>query len=450
MNDMTQAGSVISNGDRPLERLWSVRLPGAKLDRELNRMLLREAKRYKLPGFRKGSKVVPPSFRRQNSARFTDMLVHRMAQPSLQAKLLDSGLQVLPSVLVREHNRIGDEIEVTYQFEVRPDVPPPALEGKKLLHPRPDLGPAVIDKIIERMRWQAAKWNEVVRPAQMGDRVRFLMASNPQPQMIELVPGMPGDVVKTMEGACIGDKVELNLNQPGEDKPAFQVTVEAILEADMPPLDLEFARSVTPDAGSVEAFRQQITEQVAKQGDKLARTVLTNRVLHLLDVATGEFEMPAQLVEAEAGKRREALLKQSRQQGKSLVPAPEAIDVAMVRKVVGGEIRRGLILQGYVEAAGIKVTDEEIAALAEREAQEHDDPQLFIEQSSTDPEIREAIRRVAMHDKVIESVVAKVMVEDVKMDLEQLNQAQQGMDPALAQAPLTPPNQAVPAEQEHG
>lgn len=434
-------GTSIANGDLPLERRWSVRLPGARIDKELNRVLLREAKKFRLPGFRPNAKVVPPAFRREHGPRVTTMIISQLAEPSLLAKVREAELDILPSILLKDYTREGEEVEVTYQFEVRPEVPGAKLDDVTLTLPKPQLDDAAFEIIIERMRHQQAAWEEVDRPAELGDKVRFTLATGSKAQEIELTDALAPDMLATLTGVQNEAEVELDLARDGDASPAFKVKIGAVLAAELPPLDLVFAKKVIPDAESLEDFRKQIRDQVEMQSAKLARVVLSQRVIHLLDKATADFELPEQHIAATVRKRVDAILEQSHKQGHKI--GPEHINMEALTATVHTETRSSLILAGYVKAHEIEASDEAMAAFIAAEAKEHANPQDFLDFVARDNDTKNAVRREVMQDGINELFCTAVTTKDDPMTLDQLNQAQQGKDPVIA--PPVPPA-AAPAE----
>ncbi len=393
-------------------------------------MLLNEAQRVNVPGFRKGSKVVPPVFRRANTQRFLDILLYRWIKPSLEARLAKEKLSVLPNLEIREHSRVGDEIKVACEFEVRPTIPPPLLEGKVLLKPNPAYPDGYLDVIIERIRRQHARWINVNRAAAEGDRVSFKSTEMDKPQTIELLPNFPEDIKNSLVGAKAGDEIKLDLSSLGQNKPSIIAHIEAVKEAKLPELDLAFARRFMPNADTVEAFRDSLAQQVKKHTNDMVEQVLRARVLRLLDDTTDLFELPEKTVAIEVQQQREKIVERMRSGGREV--SIDAVPVDKVQAIVEQKVRNGLIFEECVLRENIKITPEQVEAEIDAQAADHQDPKNFRKQLADSQENISAFYELLLSKRIVELVCAKVTVKADDMSLEQLDKIYRGVDSQLS------------------
>ena len=427
---VANSSSEFVMGAKPLERIWTVRLPGHRVDSKLDQMLHNEARRVKVPGFRQGSKVVPPLFRRTNEPRLLEILLYRLIKPDLEARLAEENVAVLPNLEIREHKRLGQEIEVICEFEVRPDIPPPDLAGKELLKPDPIYPEGYLDVVIERIRRQQAKWVTVARVAAEGDRVELALTGAGKPQVIELVPNLPADIKQSLVGVQSGQEVELDLSRLGQDRPAFKATISAVMEPELPEVDLAFARRFMPEAGSVEVFRDSLSQQVRKHTNNMVEQITGMRVLRLLDQATGKFNLPEKTIKVEVQKQREAVVERLRENSKKVSMADVPVD--KVRSIVEQKIRNGLIFEGYILREKIKVAPEEVEEIINAEAADHQDPIALRKQIMESKENMSAIYERLLRKHVVNRVMEQINCKSDAMSLEKLDRMFRGQEPDVA------------------
>lgn len=435
------AGTAITTGEQPLQRLWSVNVPNAQLDNDVNRILLQEAQKYRLPGFRKTAKVVPPAFRRQHAPRITAHLLTQMTEPLLLAKVKEESLDILPSVLLKDHQRQGAETAVTYQFEVKPEIAPPDFAKHTLKNPQAKLDDAAYTKIIDRMRRQHARFKEVARPAAIGDKLRIQLPTAAKPQEVDINEGLEPHLLEKFTGANPGDEVAVDLSSPQQVAETINVKILAVLEPQLPELDVDFARKIIPGVPSVDDFHKGIRMQVEKQGARLARYVLCNRVTDLLSKATADFDIPEQHVATTVNKRMQAILEDAHKKGHNI--GPEHIDQASLLQSVRKETRSSLIVAKYAKVHNLVAAPDKIAAFIAAEASDHANPQDYIAFARNDEQTQKNVEREVIQDAINAKVITEVTTEADLMDIDQLNQAQQGHDPEIP-PDNPPPKEATP------
>ena len=426
---MTQVAAEITNGDTPLQRLYSVNIASKEFDRKLNQLLLNEARKYKLPGFRKTSKVVPPAFKRAHEQRLTTYLLNQMAEPQFAEKVKTDKLNILPSIIIKDHKRHGDLLEVIYQFEIKPEVPTPDVKGKKFLKPVPKLEKKEYDQVIERMRFQHADWKVVDRAAKQGDRITYRLAASNEEKEVDLMDQLPEDMLNQLVGAKVGQEIEINIAKPDQDALPLKIEVTAVKEAKLPELDVAFANKIIPDSKSVEEFVTQISKQIDVQAKRIARSVLSSRVLLLLELGTPSFDLPFQHISVLAQKRQQELVANAQKQGQNVTP--DHVNMERLTASVTGEMRTSLILANFVDLHELKATEEQISEFIETEAKDHENPDDFIAFAKQDKETIKGVHREVLQDRVNEKILELSEAEDNFMNFDQLNLAHQGDDPVL-------------------
>lgn len=313
------------------------RKPGCRIEMQVKAMpdIVKEArkkaihrvsKQVSFHGFRKGKapeELILKNYPRdvdQNWQQIIADFAFKEAQPLAKVSLLDSNTQV--QFKMHKHSLEGAELMLT--FETTPE--PPAIDPRQFelkTIDQPTLDDKKIDEAIHQVRFYFAKWNKITnRPVKEGDYIlldlndletnppkkvytntRFEVSDERMAKwMKEVVLGMnTGD---TKEGVSWPDE-----NASEEEKKEYKpkkvnITINAIEEAELPPLDDTFAKNL--GVSSIEEIRTSIENLLKKQIDDHVKKQLREQANEFL-LNKHPFELPPSLVEKEARFRLEQL-----------------------------------------------------------------------------------------------------------------------------------------------
>ena len=436
-----------STGSSTLDRRTVVRLSANKIERDLNRVLLREATRLNAPGFRKSSKVVPPAFRKAHEKPMLERIMRLMAGEVVSAMLKEEDLKVFPGMRIvgHSHDESAGTYEVECGVEVFPEIPSPDFTGKKLRKPVPLSKPEAVDAGIENIRRSLANWQAVERPARDGDRIRFRFAGMSDEQEDRSIPlGDPRldpKVAERFQGVSVGDEISLEgpSAQEGDDPVKVQVTVTAVEWGQLPDKDLDLARAIDPEVGSFEAFRENLSARLDKHAISMADDLEFSRMLYLLDSSTLEFDMPEQHVDQLAIQRVNAIIDEANE--KKVKPSDVQLDKDLNSAIVKHDLRRSLILNKFLIDHKIEVSDQEIEEGVRELAEQSEDPRAFMAAAKKNAGIIEKAREGPLMRKAREAIEELVEVERVEMDTEEISALMQGTDPEAPPPDWTKPKQ---------
>jgi len=162
--------SVESTGD--IERKLKVEVPADRLGQEVDKRLKSMRGNVRIDGFRPGK--VPLSVVNE---RYGDAVFHDVVGDVLQETLYEAATQenlriagapmdVVPDVMER-----GKDLVYTATLEVYPEFEIGAVETLEITRATAEIEEADIDNMVETLRKQQQKWEEVDRPSQKGDQV---------------------------------------------------------------------------------------------------------------------------------------------------------------------------------------------------------------------------------------------------------------------------------------
>src|SRR6185436_7861611 len=178
--------------------------------------------------------------------------------------------------------------------------------------PGTDVTDADIDKTLETLRRQRAKYEPVERAAQDGDLVNIefegLIAGQPfegnKASNFTVVIG-EGRMLPAFEAALVGmragEQKTFPLTFPQDYAEAlrgktadFTVTVNQVANPILPPLDGELAKQLGVETGDLDQLRREVRQNVEKEVTKRIRSLIKEQVMDALDQVAA-FEVPRAL-----------------------------------------------------------------------------------------------------------------------------------------------------------
>ncbi len=378
----------------PLERKISVEVPWTDFAGEIDRALHAIRKQAVLKGFRKGKApldLVRSNFAEEARREATEGLVRQGLQRALADHSISLDRDVVGNPYLMEVGKPAEGEPFLFQamVELRPSVEVPALAGVKVEKPvRPVTGDDV-ERFLGELREQSAKPVPLFedRPLQADDIATIdFSGSLPGRQ----VPGLSAAdyrlrigrsrMVEGFEerilGMKAGDRREFDLLFPADfpEKDVagqtvhFTVNLTAVHVLQLPPLDDEFARTVSR-AQTIGELRELVREDLRKmQEEESLRAARANLVRRLLDLSS--FEVPPGLVNEElkriAGEHGERLVRSGlppEQVKERILAEGEAM-----KKGAAERVRLSFLILKAAERDGVSVSDEEIQGVLEQVA----------------------------------------------------------------------------------
>ena len=402
-----------------------VEVPYADLEPHVANAYKKVATQVNIPGFRKGK--IPAS-----------MIDQRVGRGTVIDEAINSALPLFYGQAAREHNVavIGrpevdvkefvdnDKLVFTVEVDVRPEVVLPDFSKITVEVDDVVVADADVDEQIESLRTRFGTLTTVEREVKNGDFTTLDMTAFIDGKEVdggqandisyevgsdkmidgldEKLIGMKAGDVKTFETQLVGQ-------QEGE-KGEVTVTVKAVKERELPPVDDAFAKLASEFDTLAELKSDFVArlERVKKmeQGAQ-ARDRLVEKLL-----AENEIPVPDNLVELEVNDHLEG-------EGR--------LEDAEHRAEVDGQVRSSLksdfLLDAIVSAEEVQITEIELTEYLVRTSQRYGmAPQQFAEELQKAGQIQQLVAEVT-RAKALASVLGRITVKDASgnvIDLEAL------------------------------
>jgi trigger factor len=288
------------------------------------------------------------------------------------------------------------------------------------------------------MRRQQVRYTPVERPAAEGDQVTvdFKGSIDGEPfaggeaEDYKLVLGQ-GQFLEEFEqgvtGAAAGETRTVTVNFPddyhGEAVAGraveFEIQVKEVAEPELPEVNEEFVKSFGIESGDIEAFRQEVADNLARERDERVSRLTRARVLDAL-VRENDIKVPEPLVEREIQsliQMNRTMLQQQGMPTEQFDPDPEQYRADAERRVA-----MGLILSEVVTKHEMKADPDRVKARIERMAASYEQPEAFIQWYHSSAERMQQIESTVLEEQVVEKLLEEADVKDTPISLEELTE----------------------------
>lgn len=293
------------------------------------------------------------------------------------------------------------ELEFTATVEVMPEV---ALGDYKKINKKLEV-PKVTDKevteVIDRLRNNVAKKEEVKRAAQLQDEVTIdFSGTDAKGEAVAgatgkdyplilgsktFIPGFEEELV----GLKPGDEKEFTVTFPKDyghaplanQKVTFRVTVTKIQEPKLPELDDAFAKEVGPFE-TVADLKKDIKTELERQKEYDATNKLKNDILDEL-VGSSKMELPKSLVHDQEHAVKQDLVQNLAYRGVTLEQAlkeQKLSEEEWIKKEVTPQaerrVRVGIVLSEVAKKEKISADEKEVQERLDEMKQQHQNPEM--------------------------------------------------------------------------
>ena len=426
----------------PLERNITVSIPVERIEAEIATRLKKLARTVKMQGFRPGHvpiKMVERHYGFQvRQEVVTDEVQQRFADAVKDQNYRVAGYPRFQPVPAGDG---ASNVEYTATFEVYPDIVVGDLTKFEVTRPVTQVSDADVDKTIETLRKQRAKYNNVDRAARNGDLANIdfegLIAGQPfegnKAANFTVILG-EARMLPDFESAIVGMKTgETNTfpltfpqdyNEALKGKTAdFTVTVNQVAEADLPPLDAEFATQLGVASGDVEQLRREVRQNVETEVAKRIKGRIKEQVMDAM-YTSAAFEVPRSLLENEIQRMQQQAVEDLKQRGmtqQEITLPPQLFTDRASRR-----IKVGLVVAELVKRNNLQARPDQVRKIIEEHAQSFEQPEQLVRWYYADPARLAEVEALAMEDNVVEWALGQVGVVDEKMSFDDLMGTKKG------------------------
>jgi trigger factor len=339
------------------------------------------ARRVKLPGFRPGKvplDVVKKRFRQEILGEAAEAIVNKVVFDEIDGR----GLKPLAPPRVEEVQlEEGRPMSFKAVFETLPLVELPDWKGLRVSAAGPKVAEEDIQKELERLREEAARYDPVdeERATCTGDFVLLDLSWQPvgggkggrdENALIEIGnAGNHAGMNAGLEGLKPGETRDIEVAWGEDATPAvagktvrYTVTLKGIKKKVVPELDDEFAKDLG-EFGSLAELREKIQKQLDSAEQRRSDRDVKGALVEAL-VAKSSFEVPEALVERHMSARTESLARGLAYQG--IDPRRAGVDWKQYRDSTREDsvkaARADILLDEIARREGVSVLDAEIDA----------------------------------------------------------------------------------------
>jgi trigger factor len=358
------------------------------VDREIKERSQHYATRVKLPGFRPGkvpAHVIKQRFRQQVLEDVAEKLVNSAVRDELEGR----GLRPVATPRVTEL-KIDENQPMTFkaEFEVLPLVELPDYKGLPVKARPPSVTDEDVDKEVDRLREDAARYDAVEgRAVKDGDHVvldvSFTKEDGTQGKRDENVLVEVGskdnhkDLNMSLLGMSPGETKEVTLSYGEDDENEslrgktvqYTVTLKAIKTKVVPAADDEFAKDLG-EFGSLAELRDKLRRQLTAAEERKIDREVKNGLIEALVQRAG-FEVPEALVERHMAARTENAARGLALQG--IDPTKVGVDWEKYRDAQREEsvkaAKADILLDEIARREGIEARDADVDAEVARYAE---------------------------------------------------------------------------------
>ncbi len=368
-----------------------IEVPAEDVERTYGAVSRAFAERAALPGFRRGH--VPESLVQQRFAgEIRDEVLERLLPTALSSAIEEKNLAILgrPRVENLEWNPPGP-IRFSAHLDLKPAVDPGEYRGIPVEDVSVEPSEEEVLRVLDRIRESHAEFHPIEgRRAATGDFAvadvagRFVEILEPgqnprtfRDEKLTLEVGHPDslpEINEALTGAAPGEARAFRKTFP-DDFPNedfrgktvdYEVTLVALKEKRLPPLDDEFARAVA-QAESAEALREKVRANLRREKESARRRKFRREILDAI-LSRAKVPSPEVLVESElAGSLRDYA-----QYLAANGVDPKEADWQKIREDArpGADrrVKEYLVLDAIARREGIAITETELDAEVKRAA----------------------------------------------------------------------------------
>lgn len=350
------------------------------------------AKRYNMPGFRKGKAPRKMIEKAYGEGAFYEAAFDEVYWGAYVAAVEEAEIVPVdaPNISIEEIGE-GKDLCFSAKVVVKPvvTVDKKIYQGIEVSRVEYTVTDAQVDEEIDRQRERLARYVEVSRPVQNGDRVSLdysgsvdgvkFEGGTSEKQTLDIGSGqfIPG-FEEQIEGRGAGELFDITVTFPQEyhapelqgKEAVFAVQIHDVKEKQLPELDDEFAKDIS-EFETLAEFRADVRKKYEKNAVDRAKSEMRASVVEKLAEAV-EIDVPAAMIERQIDHAVQDMGYRMQGQGLSLDDYLKytGMNMEQLREQLRGDadkrVHADLILESIVKQESIAADDAEIEAEIEK------------------------------------------------------------------------------------
>lgn len=419
------------------ERRLTIVVPANQVAEAYAKHIEMFAKKANIKGFRPGK--APMSYITQrfgedaHKEAVSDVMQKALVEAITEHKLNPvSTPRVEPKVLSADQ-----PLEFVASFEVLPDIEGINFNLDKIEKLIVDVTPDDVDQVIAQLQKQQAKWNIVDRPAQEKDRVviDYYAIFDGKSDIENKISNVPIEIGSNtmlpgfeegLLGVKAGEEKNLHITFPADfamadkaGKPIeFIVSVKNIFQADIPAIDEAFVNKLGVKSGNIEDLKQQITQSLNQERDRLVIEKLKEQVFKAL-LEQNPLDVPKSLVAREARNIHDELYPQHQHSHDHHHSEEET---KAFSELATKRVALGLLISEYAKQNNLKIDVDKVRQRIQEIAAAYEHPEEVIQWLSHE-ERRAGIEGQVLEDQVLEKLMEGLQITERTMTYTELRGA---------------------------
>lgn len=414
-----------------LGRRVSVAVPAERVEEEVKTRLSKIVKTARIEGFRPGKAPVRIVEQRYGAAARNEA-IETLLQTSLNDALIQEKLQPAVSPLIQSIKADkGQPLEYTAIFEIYPEVKLQPLSDITLEKRIVKITEKDVDRVVNQIRHQHAKWVLVDRPAENGDRITFDLhwtdPKNPEKKgeqkniVIVLEDGVTSPEFVALKGTKTNQEVNLTLPLQGDPNTKTIPGIANILKVEspeLPALDDQLAKRLDVEGG-VEALREEVRKHMELQLEDTLKNELKAKVIEQF-LSRHPIELPNELVERETKILEQDLQNQLRRQ---LPQGAQIKDQTLPNTVLENltkqaqrRVSLSILFSALAKEQPITIDNSRIQKRIEQIAASFQGPANVAESLFRDKELINRVRSQVLEDQLIDKLLEQIQYTETTAD----------------------------------
>lgn len=417
-----------------LSRRLTIKVPAEQVREKVKAQLARISQKAKIDGFRPG-KIPASVIEKRFGALAHSEAIDELLQSSLRKALLDENLHPATQPVVQSLKAEPNmPLEYNVTFDIFPEiklVPLSDVTLEKLIVP---IEEADVDQVLQQMRQLHVLWEDVQRPAQVGDRITVdiqgMLNGEPVEKLhdknvpLVLDEATLPPVFLGLIGAQTGDSITLDLSKD-KNAPAAQgvshllVTIHAVAESKLPEVDTAFAKKLGVVGDSVEALRADVRKHMTQEVDRVLKGRLKEQVLEAL-VAHHPLELPHAAIEEEFRHLENDLRQRIKQETKQKTDVQlSKTDREKLQSIARRRVALGLIFPTIIKEYKLKADDKRVAEHINRLMGAFENSETMLKSLSQNPKMMEQIQAQVLEEQAVDKLLSQVQFKEKTISYQQ-------------------------------
>jgi len=416
-----------------LERRMKVAVPKERIDSEVDKRLHSLRGQAKIDGFRPG-KVPFNVIRKKYGPRVRQEVLGEVMQSSFVEAVQQEKLHPAGMPQIESPADAGENLEYTAVFEIYPEIELKGLDTIKVERPVLEISDADVDKMLDNLRQQRKTWAEVGRPAQQGDRltIDFEGAIDGEPfsggkgEGVEvelgsgrMIPGFEEQLVDRQAG----DEFTLSVDFPEDyhatelagKKADFATKVVKVEESVLPEIDDEFIATFGIIEGGIDALREQVRANMAREAEQAIKTRVKEQVFDGL-ISLDLMQVPKSLIDGEI----ESLVKQRQEMMRQYGAPVQDVDPAEFEDQARRRVALGLILSEIIQQNKLTVPPARLRETVENLAASYEHPAEVVKYYYGDKARLGEIENMVLEEIAVEWLLGQAAVSEHPVSFDEL------------------------------